>query len=564
MSLMVAYWLFRIEHMNDIWPISDRLAEVRAGLASVVRVLDPGPGRSGQFGDVIPVPIPIRFLVPVDGASGVGDDGGQFEDAGRIDAIRALEDLKNAACAAQVVLAVGFARSQRAEQARRGVPVDRGGRGVAEQVALARRESPHAGAVFLGVATMLVAEMPRTLAAMSQGVLSEYRARVVVQESACLTRQVRGEIDERVCGDLARLESLGTKRLGNLVRGEAARRDPAAVVARFGYAAEQRFVSLRPAPDCMARLTALVPVAQGVSVLAALTRAADAARAGGDPRSRGQVMADELVIKVTGQTSPDAVPVALHLVMPADLLLAPPTGHATGTAMTITGHSSGTTTTGHAGADTGAGGGDGGDGDGDGGDVARIVGYGPIPAPLARRLVAAAPRLGSWIRRLYAAPAGGLVARESRRRLFPKGLAEFITIRDDLCRTPFCDAPIRHIDHILPHTNAGPTTATNGQGLCERCNHAKQAPGWAAQHQHADANDRTHGSIDPTGGKADARSATQQQHASVREGDGQVTRARNGTAQGRRKARRRTHPSHEVVITTPTGHHYASPAPNSP
>ncbi len=184
-----------------------------------------------------------------------------------IDLIRALEDLKNAACAAQAVAAARFARSQKAEQARRGVPADRVGQGVAEQVALARRESPHAGAIFLGLATILVTEMPHTLHAMTTGVLSEYRARIVVQETSCLTREARSEIDRAVGDDLARLETLGTRRLENLVRGELARRDPAGVAARLGHAAADRFVSLRPAPDCMTRLTALLPVAQGVSVV---------------------------------------------------------------------------------------------------------------------------------------------------------------------------------------------------------------------------------------------------------------------------------------------------------
>ncbi|HET9127894.1 MAG TPA: HNH endonuclease, partial [Propionibacteriaceae bacterium] len=110
-----------------------------------------------------------------------------------------------------------------------------------------------------------------------------------------------------------------------------------------------------------------------------------------------------------------------------------------------------------------------------------ILGHGPIPADLARDLVVAAPPLRSWIKRLYQAPTGRLVAMESRRRLFPAGLAELITIRDQICRTPYCDAPIRHIDHIQPKADGGPTSAANGQGLCERCNHAKQAPGWTTR-----------------------------------------------------------------------------------
>jgi hypothetical protein len=67
---------------------------------------------------------------------------------------------------------------------------------------------------------------------------------------------------------------------------------------------------------------------------------------------------------------------------------------------------------------------------------------------------------------------------ESRSRLFPKGLAAFIDLRDDRCRTPYCDAPIRHHDHATPDAHGGPTTAHNGLGLCEACNYTKEAPGW--------------------------------------------------------------------------------------
>jgi hypothetical protein len=67
---------------------------------------------------------------------------------------------------------------------------------------------------------------------------------------------------------------------------------------------------------------------------------------------------------------------------------------------------------------------------------------------------------------------------ESRSRLFPKALAEFIGLRDQRCRTPYCDAPIRHRDHARPHRRGGPTSASNGLGSCECCNYAKESPGW--------------------------------------------------------------------------------------
>ena len=84
----------------------------------------------------------------------------------------------------------------------------------------------------------------------------------------------------------------------------------AAVVARRRRAESERRVSLRPAPDTMSQLSALLPVAQGVAVYAALARSADTARAGGDARSRGQIMADTLVERVTGQASAPAGAVA--------------------------------------------------------------------------------------------------------------------------------------------------------------------------------------------------------------------------------------------------------------
>jgi hypothetical protein len=113
---------------------------------------------------------------------------------------------------------------------------------------------------------------------------------------------------------------------------------------------------------------------------------------------------------------------------------------------------------------------------------AVIEGYGPIPAEVARGLVSGAvtdERSKATLRRLYRHPkTGALVAMESRSRCFPKGLATFIGLRDQTCRTPYCDAPIRHRDHAQPRNRSGPTSAQNGLGSCERCNHAKESPGW--------------------------------------------------------------------------------------
>ena len=118
----------------------------------------------------------------------------------------------------------------------------------------------------------------------------------------------------------------------------------------------------------------------------------------------------------------------------------------------------------------------------DGDDEPAVVdGYGPVPAGWARDLVASVSGRGGrvWLRRLFGSAADGtLVAADSRSRVAPAGLAAWVRLRDGgVCRTAWCDAPVRHTDHVVPHARGGPTTARNLQGLCEACNYAKEAPG---------------------------------------------------------------------------------------
>lgn len=351
--------------------------------------------------------------------------------------ISALERLKAAAAARQARLTAALDATRRAAEAAAGVPTARRGRGVAAEVALARRDSPARGSRHLGLAKALVHEMPHTMAALEAGALSEWRATILVRESACLDVEDRRRLDVEMCADRRGLDGVGDAELAAAAKAIAYRLDPRAVVDRAARAPEERTVTIRPAPDTMTYVTALLPVAQGVSVYAALKREADACC---DGRSRGQAMADTLVERVTGRQSAKPVPVAVNLVISDQALL---------------------------GVEQGA---------------AAIAGYGSVPSSVAQKLIAAAvadPETLATLRRVYARPAtGALVAMESRSRLFPKGLADFIGIRDQRCRTPYCDAPVRHRDHARPHRRGGATNAENGLGLCERCNYTKEAPRW--------------------------------------------------------------------------------------
>ncbi|HET7388582.1 MAG TPA: DUF222 domain-containing protein [Nocardioidaceae bacterium] len=401
-------------------------------------------------------------------------------DSERIDLIRALEELKAGASAAQARSTADLDASQRSAQAAAGVRAENQGKGVAAQIGLARRESPNRGSQHLGLAKVLVTEMPHTLAGLTAGWLSEWRATLLARETACLSAEDRRAVDEELAGRRAgELEGLGDARLIAEARRSAYRLDPHSALARVRKAENDRTVTCRPAPDTMAYLTALLPVAQAVACYAALNKAADAARAAGDPRSRGQVMADTLVELVTGQTIAAGTPVEVQLIMTDQSLFARTTSPAPQSEDPVDAEGD----SGRADSAGDAHDADFGEGTDPANEPAYLRGYGIVPAGWARDLLSNLPATASaWVRRLYTHPATGeLVALDSRRRTFSDGLRDLLLIRDQTCRTPWCDAPIRHGDHVIPRVEGGETRGANGQGLCEACNYVKQAPGWTTR-----------------------------------------------------------------------------------
>jgi hypothetical protein len=80
------------------------------------------------------------------------------------------------------------------------------------------------------------------------------------------------------------------------------------------------------------------------------------------------------------------------------------------------------------------------------------------------------------------------------------------------CRDPYCESPIRHLDHIIRRADGGPTILENGRGTCERGNYVREMPGW------------------------------------------HITLIDCGFHSG----------PHTIHITTPTGHHYVRRAPDPP
>ncbi|WP_026537907.1 HNH endonuclease [Arthrobacter sp. 9MFCol3.1] len=442
------------------------LARARSFAAAAAGRLGAGPGAMDTAAADVADRLPA---VPAPSAS-----------ARIIDRIRDLEDQKSAASAEQARLAVAFDLLQRREQARLGVPAEKIGAGIGAQIALARRESPARGGRLLGLAKALVTEMPHTLAALQTGQLNEWRATLLVRETACLTAADRAAVDAELAPDTGTLAGAGDRSLIAAARAAAYRRDPRSVTERAAHAATDRHVSLRPAPDTMCHLSALLPVTAGVAVYKALSGHADTLRAAGDSRTRGQLMADALVERTTG--TPGGISgVEIQVIMTdrtlfqADAEPALLPGYGTvpaGWARTlINGTKAQDSTFGVGSPEQGQSGHR---------EPGESTGGPPHPGSTAGEVDDPAFRL--WLRRLYTHPGTGeLIAMDSRARIFPPGHRRFIQARDDTCRTPYCDAPIRHLDHIIPWHTGGPTTTDNGAGLCEACNHTKETPGWKAR-----------------------------------------------------------------------------------
>ncbi|MBA2695960.1 MAG: DUF222 domain-containing protein, partial [Actinobacteria bacterium] len=321
------------------------------------------------------------------------------DDAGRVDLIGRLEAVKGAAEATQARVSCALAESIERGRVAAGVAAGKRSVGVGAQVALARRESPWRGSRHLGMAKALVGEMPATLAALQTGQISAWAATLVVRATACLSAQHRGLVDARIG---PRLGELSEKHLEALARSLAYELDPAGFVDRARKAVTQRRVSVRPAPDAMAYLSALLPVGEAVGCFAALKHSADATLAagagavvpGGGVRTRDQVMADELVTRITGvNPATEGFPVEVHVVMDEDTLF-------------------------HGGPASG-----------------RVPHAGPIPATLARLLARTgstrpaaetsgfSPGEKAWVRRLFRNPGDGSVTgRDARRRFFTGSL----------------------------------------------------------------------------------------------------------------------------------------------
>ncbi|WP_226352508.1 DUF222 domain-containing protein [Pseudonocardia sp. ICBG601] len=372
----------------------------------------------------------------------IGDDTTLLSEADLIDQVQQIESVQASLAALQASRIRAFAQTHiqnrltddgtdGSDRAR--TDPERLHRSVVAQIQLACRVSTTEARTRVANARDLHSGLDHVRGLHTAGELSAAKVTAIAVECRDLDPHQRRQVDTRLAAhDLTRL---GIGRLRAMTRRLVAEIAPERFRARVHAAAAERRVTLRPAPDAMSYLTAYIPVAQGAACLAALQKAFVQVQVDPAPltRSRGQIMADTLVERVTGQATATAVNLEVQVTVPVQALLDPTPSPL----------------------------------------PAEIPGLGPVPVELL------ATSEGTASLRRLLTDQGLVIGGDSRQRTFTGLLATLVKARaNNRCTEPYCDAPLRHIDHIHRHTDGGHTELDNGRGLCEFHNHIREQPGW--------------------------------------------------------------------------------------
>ncbi len=318
---------------------------------------------------------------------------------------------------------------------------------VTDEVACALSLTNRGAGNRVDLALRLAEALPATQQAWQRGDLDWPRVALMADRTAVLSPAQAHAVETSVLPRVIGKTTGQTRRVLDRAVIEA---DPDAANKRHERARLDRDVRVRAADDGMATLTAMLCAEEAALAHSSLTRLADSAPSD-DPRTLGQRRADALMSLLGGQS--DGVALSTPL---SEL---PSVGKPLVQVVVA--------------ADTLAGSDD---------RPADLVGFGPIPADVARRIAADA----TW-QRILADPASGAVLDVGRTRYRPPAaLVDYIKARDQVCTFPPCQQPAGRcqLDHAIAYDKGGETNADNLGLLCTRHHLLKTHTGWSiVRHQ---------------------------------------------------------------------------------
>ncbi|MEW1984949.1 HNH endonuclease signature motif containing protein [Pseudarthrobacter oxydans] len=349
-----------------------------------------------------------------------------------------------------------------------GMPVQAQEMAVAAEIGCVLALGPRAASAFLSVSHALTTTLPLTLAALHAGTISWQHARVMADEAATLDAAGAAALEAHFLdpdtprpAGAATIGEMPAHRFKHKARTWRERHHPESIGKRHAKGVADRRVEYRPDQDGMAWLSACLPADQAIAGWNRLTALSRAAQGPTEPRTLTQLSADHF----------------------AQAIL-----------------TSGTSATFHA--DNSAGNGEeASDSDGAGllspGIRAQVLvtvpvfslmglteepavldGFGPIPASMARDLVANG---ADSFYRVLVDPRDGApleIGRSSYR--VTKAMRNWLRLRDGQCPFPGCSNPSldNEADHLLAWHHGGTTGISNLGQPCPKHHKLRHTTGW--------------------------------------------------------------------------------------
>lgn len=322
---------------------------------------------------------------------------------------------------------------------------------------------------------LLVNDFPSTVEALQLGRISLRHAVAVSQECCGVPEHEIPEFEEQLL-EIARGTTVA--KLGNRARRLRERLHPESLAVRREKRVRERSVTVDPAPDGMAWLSAYLPAEEAFGIAHRLDVTARALQGPDEPRTLSQLRADVFSDLLThtcvsdpttksrgeGSSASRQTASAGPMSSRTPSFGPSPDGYrgigarvfVTVPVLTLLG----------------------------GNDPAELDGYGPIDAETARKLAGHAPSFT----RLLTHPESGAVLSVGRTRYKPpKDLQDWVRVRDKTCRHPGCNrAAVRcEIDHTTPWSQGGETRAGNLGAFCKK-HHAFKSLGFWKHRQPVD------------------------------------------------------------------------------
>lgn len=316
------------------------------------------------------------------------------------------------------------------------------------ELAAALRIPESAAERLVAESAALVHDLPATLAALVRGEISYRHATVMVDNAHSLPPEAVADYEAAA---LPKATVLSTTRFREAARRLRERLHPDSMSERRTTAAERRGVTIDPARDGMAWLTAYLPAEQALAMDDRLDRIAAGLRSPAETRTFAQLRADALCDLLTcGETTWDDAGSGGglgHGIVARVLVTVP--------VLSLLGL-------------------------GDG-EPATLEGYGPISPDLARILAAGAP---SFTRLLTHPETGAVLSVGRDSYTVPADLRTWLRARDETCRSIGCGrrAAGCDIDHTRDWQHAGTTSHDNLAHLCRRHHQLKHHTGWTPRH----------------------------------------------------------------------------------